>query len=164
MNLITPDLGIIFWQTITFLVVLLILKKFAWNKILDFIEQREKKIQKAIDAAHKAEDEFKNIENKSKNIIQKAHIDSENIIKEAISIKNKIISESEIEAQKTADEVIDKTKFILAQEKKLATLEIKKDISKLIIDTAEKVVELKIEKTPEIQQIIEESLLNIEKN
>jgi len=54
MELVTPAFGLVFWMSITFLTVLLLLKKFAWKPILNMIKEREESIEKALSSAEKA--------------------------------------------------------------------------------------------------------------
>ena len=53
MDLITPGLGLVFWTVITFLFLLIILKKFAWKPILGAVSDREEGIKKALASAEK---------------------------------------------------------------------------------------------------------------
>ena len=55
MNLVTPDFGLIFWTSIVFIILLLILKKFAWKPIIDNVDARNTKIKNALISAEEAE-------------------------------------------------------------------------------------------------------------
>ena len=51
LDLVTPGIGLIFWTSVVFLLLVFILKKFAWKPILDAVEKRSDSIEKAINAA-----------------------------------------------------------------------------------------------------------------
>ncbi len=158
MNLITPDFGTIFWQTITFIVVMIILKKFAWKTILTTIQAREQKIQGAIESANEAKKQLELLQEKGKEILDKANLESEYIIKEAISIRDQIVRESKSEAKTAGDSIINKAKNSIEKEKKLAIMEIKNNIAELIINATEKILNKKLKNDEENQKLLEEIL------
>ena len=58
MELVKPDIGLLFWMTTCFLILLVILRKFAWGPILNALNEREKGIQHALDEASRAREEI----------------------------------------------------------------------------------------------------------
>lgn len=140
MELLMPGLGLIFWMTVSFGFVLLILKKYAWKPILNVLNQREKKLAKAFSDAKRIEYEMSQLavlktdkvaeaEKLYEEITAKAHAEGERIIESA---KEKAREEARIISEKT-DEMINKYK-------KEAMMEIRSQLSALSLDIAEKVL------------------------
>jgi len=149
MNLITPDFGLIFWQTVTFLVVLFILKKFAWTKILDTIKNREDAIKKALESAKKARLAMDQLKSNNEALIKEANLERDKILKDAMSIKRSIIQDAENEAKKVKNQAILDSKIIIDREKKLAISFLKDYTANFSLQIAEKLLrkELKSDKS-----------------
>ena len=158
MNLITPEFGTIFWQTITFIVVMIILRKFAWKNILDIIQQREQKVIGAIESAKEAKKQLEKLEERGKDILGKANMDSEKIIKEAIAVRDQIISKSQKEAQRAGQEMIDAAKATILREKKQAVLDIKNNTAELVIQSAELILKKELDNKEKQRQFILDGL------
>ena len=90
MDLITPGLGLVFWSIITFLILLLVLKKFAWKPILSAVDERENGIKNALEAADMARREMENLKADNERILNEARAERETMMKEARDIKNKM--------------------------------------------------------------------------
>jgi F-type H+-transporting ATPase subunit b len=70
MELVSPGLGLIFWMTLAFGVVLWILAKFAWKPIMKSIHEREKSIDNALEQAEEARQEMRNLQANSEEMIR----------------------------------------------------------------------------------------------
>ena len=70
MNLVTPDFGLIFWTSIVFIILLLILKKFAWKPIIENVDARNTKIKNALISAEEAEKKMISLHAKNDEIIK----------------------------------------------------------------------------------------------
>lgn len=92
MDLITPEVGLIFWQTIVFLVLMLILAKFAWKPILGAVRTREESINEALASAEDARKEMQNLKADNEKLLQEARAERDEILKEARQLKEKMIS------------------------------------------------------------------------
>src|SRR6056297_3695275 len=107
MELIRPELGVLFWMIIVFGLVLLILRVFAWKPILNALKQREKKIQQRLDVARKAKKELAEIEFGNERIIALAKTERSNMLKEAQETKKKIIEDARQEARQEANKIME---------------------------------------------------------
>ena len=99
MDLITPGFGLVFWTAITFLFLLLILRKFAWKPILGAVSDREEGIKKALASAENARKEMENLTADNERILKEARLEREAMLKEARELKEKMIANAETEAQ-----------------------------------------------------------------
>ena len=88
MDLVTPEFGLIFWTSITFLVLLFILKKFAWKPILGAVSEREKGIKDALASAVEARKEMENLQADNERILKEARAEREAMLKDARELKS----------------------------------------------------------------------------
>ena len=151
--------GLFFWQMILFVLLLLLLKKFAWGPILGALNDREEGIKNALDAAENAKLEMQNLQADNQKLIQEARAERETMIKEAREIKEKMISDAKGEAQVEADKLIANAQAAIESEKKAAIGEIKNQVANLSIEIAEKVVKNELADKDKQLKLVE-SMLN----
>ena len=72
MELLTPGTGLLFWQAVIFLILFLVLSKYAWKPITESLREREKFIEDSLDSARKAEEELINIQKKNEDLLTEA--------------------------------------------------------------------------------------------
>jgi F-type H+-transporting ATPase subunit b len=140
MDLIVPSIGLIFWMTITFLIVFLLLRKMAWKPILASLKERENSIQTALDSAEKAKQEMQALQASNEAILLEARNERDKLLKEARETKESIIAEAKAGAQKEADKIMQNAKENIQSEKVAAMDEIKNQVAKLSIEIAEKII------------------------
>ncbi len=140
MGLVTPDFGLIFWMTITFLAVLFILKKYAWKPILKSLKEREDSIDNALQSAEKAKDEMARLKSDNEKILQEARVEREKLLSDAREVKEKIIEDAKTSAKIEADKMISSAKAQIESEKLTALNEIKEKVVSLSVEIAEKVI------------------------
>ena len=158
MDLVTPDIGLIFWTTLSFLILLFILGKFAWKPILNSVNDRETSILKALKEAENAREEMKNLTADNERILKDARIEREAMIKEARDIKVKMISDAKEEAKTTADALIFQAKEAIENEKKSAMADLKSQMASLSIEIAEKVVKQELSNKDKQLKLVEDML------
>ena len=120
MDLVTPDVGLLFWTFISFAVLFFLLKKFAWKPIVGTVNNREQSIREALDAAEKAKLEVQNLTADNERILKEARAEREILLKEARDIKNKMITDAKDEAQNQASKLIAQAQAAILSEKKAA--------------------------------------------
>lgn len=158
MDLITPGLGLVFWTVITFLFLLIILKKFAWKPILGAVSDREEGIKKALASAENARKEMENLHADNERILKEARTERESLLKEARDIKNKMIDDAKDEAQTQANAIIEQAQSAIESEKKAAMAELKNHVAGLSIEIAEKVVRAELSNKDKQIQLVESML------
>lgn len=158
MDLITPGLGLVFWTVITFLFLLIILKKFAWKPILGAVSDREEGIKKALASAENARKEMENLHADNERILKEARAEREALLKEARDIKIKMIDDAKGEAQAQADKIIEQAQAAIESEKNAAMAELKKHVADLSIDIAEKVVRAELSNKDKQLELVESML------
>lgn len=158
MDLITPEFGLFFWQTIVFLVLIFLMAKFAWKPILKSVANREQSINDALASAEDARKEMQNLQADNEKLLQEARMERDAMIKEAREIKEKMISEAKIEAQEEGNKMIDQAKSTIEVEKNAALSDIKNQVANLSVMIAEKMVRGELSTSEKQQKLVEEML------
>ena len=140
MDLVTPDVGLLFWTFCSFVILYLLLKKFAWKPILGSVNDREASIREALLAADNAKKEMENLKSDNEKILKEAKIERENMLKDAREIKTKLISDAENQAKEQASKLIESAQLAIQNEKNSAMNELKQTVVELSVGIAEKVI------------------------
>lgn len=154
------SLGLFFWQTLLFVALLLLLKKFAWKPILDAVNERETSIKDSLSAAEKARDDMEAVQADNKRIIKEARAERDALLAEAKTASVQIVNQAKEDAKAAADKITAQAQETIQNEKIAAINELKGQVASLSIDIAEKVIqtELKDKATQEqlVSQLVKE--------
>lgn len=139
--LLTPELGTYVWSLVIFMTVLFVLRKYAWNPLLDFLEEREKDIAESLKMAESAKTDLEQIKDESEKILNKAKKEGKTIVSDsklrAEESANKILDD----AKAKSNEFLDDAKSKIEIEKKRAIKEIKEEVVDLSLELATKVLQ-----------------------
>lgn len=159
LNLITPELGLIFWQIVVFVILLWVLGKFAWKPILNALREREKSIEDALVAAEKARAEVAKISADNERLLQQARAEKEEILKKAQQTARELVEEAKENAKREADRIIAEARLQVEAERKAFVNEMKKEVAKLSLQIAEKLLRKELS-DDENQRLLAEKLIN----
>lgn len=137
MELVTPDIGLIFWMTLSFSITLFILKKFAWKPILQGLKDREDSIKESLLSAEKAKDEMAKLQADNEKLLEDARLERDKILKEALNAANNIQAEAKEDASKISGKMIEDAKAAINTEKQAALTEMKNHVAALSMEIAE---------------------------
>lgn len=140
MNLITPDFGLVFWQTIILLVVLLILGRFAWKPILQTIQTREHYIAQAITAATAARKAVERIEEEQQLLIEKTQEERKQIIAAALDTQQAILKEAKEEAKRLSQQLLEQASIEIEATRQATLASLKNEVATMAIQIAEKLM------------------------
>ncbi len=140
MELIKPGFGLIFWMTISFLLVLFILGKYAWPMILKALKEREESIANALNAARKAKAEMAALNADNEKLIIQARAERDQLLKEARDTRDSIVAEAKNKAQDEANKIMANTRETITTEKMAALAELKTQVAAMSIEIAEKIL------------------------
>ncbi len=132
--------GLFIWQTLLFIALIFLLKKYAWGPILNAVNEREEGIKNALAEADKARQEMQNITADNERILNEARAERDAMLKEARDMKTNLVEEAKDEAKAQANKLMEQTKTAIQNEKLAAIADIKSQVANLSIDIAEKVV------------------------
>jgi len=138
------SIGLFFWQTIIFILLIYLLKKYAWKPILDAVNEREEGIKNALLSAEKAKEEMASLQSDNEETLKKARAERDSLLKEAREIKQQLIDDAKNEAQSEAKKIISQAQETIQNEKKAAISDLKNQVATLSIDIAEKVLKEKL--------------------
>tara|TARA_B100000963_G_scaffold7215_1_gene5653 strand:- start:8080 stop:8580 length:501 start_codon:yes stop_codon:yes gene_type:complete len=158
------SLGLFFWQTLLFVVLVVFLKKYAWKPILSAVEDREEGIKDALASAEKAKAEMENLNADNERVLLEAKQERDKLLKEARETKDYIIKEAKEKANVEADRLMSSAKEQIANEKIKAITELKKTVASLSIDIAEKVLKSELKDKSMQEKFIETTLKETELN
>ncbi|MBT1699815.1 F0F1 ATP synthase subunit B [Fulvivirgaceae bacterium PWU4] len=140
MELLTPGTGLIIWQLIVFVLLVLLLSKLAWKPIINSLKERERSIQDALDTAEKARHEMSQLRSDNERLLKEAREERERILREAREVANRMKDEAQHDAKKTADKIIEDAKAAINIEKQAALKEVRIQVSMFALDIAEKLM------------------------
>ena len=164
MNLVTPDIGLIFWTTLTFLILLFLLKKFAWKPILNMVKERDESIENALNAAEEAKKEMAALNAKNEELLQEAREERDKMLKEARDTKDKIISDAKSQAREEGDKLISNARQSIETEKKAALADIKNQVATLSVEVAERILKEKLSEGDGQDKLVEKYIKDINLN
>tara|TARA_B000000565_G_scaffold228435_1_gene185621 strand:+ start:46 stop:540 length:495 start_codon:yes stop_codon:yes gene_type:complete len=164
MDLVTPGFGLIFWTSVVFIILLVLLKRMAWTPILNNVDARNKSIEEALEAAKNARDEMSNLKADNDRIIKEARAERDEMLKEARELKANIISEAKNAAKDEADKMIASAKVVIENEKAGAISELKNTVGSLSVDIAEKVLRAELKDIDKQNAFIADMLKDIKLN
>ena len=134
------SVGLFIMQAVILVILILLMRKFAWKPILDALQTREDGIKNALDSAEKAKLEMQNLQADNQKLLNEARAEREAMLKDARDMKNKMIDDAKVEAQAQANSMIAQAQAAIESEKKAAMAELKNHVASLSVEIAEKVV------------------------
>lgn len=164
MELITPDVGTVFWMLIVFLTVFFVLKKFAWKPTLKAIQNRSKTIEDALKAAEKAKEDMEKLQADNEKILAEARVERDKLLKEARAMKDKIINDAKDQAISEAKGIVEAAKVTINNEKMAAISEIRNQVASLSVLVAEKILRQKLQDDQSQKDLIDSLMKDMKMN
>jgi F-type H+-transporting ATPase subunit b len=158
------SVGLFFWQSLLFIALILLLKKFAWGPILNAVEEREEGIKEALELAEKAKEEMQALNADNERILAEARIERDILLKEAREMKDKIVSEAKDQANTEADKILLSAKEQINNEKLKAITELKNQVADMSIDIAEKILRSELSDVNKQKELVAQVLKSNELN
>ncbi|NDK56909.1 F0F1 ATP synthase subunit B [Pontibacter fetidus] len=153
MELVTPNFGLIFWQLVTFLIVLFLLTKFAWKPIMSALRERETSIENALSAAEKAKLEMQGLKAENEKLLAEARMERDKILKEASDAGNALVENARNKANEEGSRLIAQAREAIENEKLAALTEVKNMAAALSVDIAERILRKELS-DPQAQQAL----------
>ena len=155
------SIGLFFWQTIIFVILIFLLKKFAWSPILKAVNDTEQGIKDALDSAEAAKKEMQSLQADNEKIMKEARAERDSLLKEARDLKNSMISQAKDEAKSEAQKIIESANEAILNEKNAAVSDIKKQVASLSIEIAEKLLKEKLSDDNKQMKIVEDLIKDV---
>ncbi|SFC32152.1 F-type H+-transporting ATPase subunit b [Parapedobacter composti] len=159
-----PSIGLVFWTFVAFLLLLFLLRKFAWKPIMEAIGEREKSIEDALTSAEKAKAEMARLTNENEQLLKAARAERDIILKEAKELKDQIVADAKTLAQAEGAKLIEQARKEIDDQKKRALAEVKNQVSSLSLDIARKVLQKEFEDENKQEALVADLLKDVKLN
>jgi F-type H+-transporting ATPase subunit b len=161
MELVTPEIGLVFWTTVSFLILLFLLGKFAWKPILGAITERENFIEDALLKAEAAKDEMSRLTNENEALLRQARAERDAILHEAKKVKDQIISDAKEAAHTEGTRMIELARIEINNQKAIAMADVKNQVASLSLEIAEKVLRKQFEDQQKQDELVSQLLKEV---
>lgn len=162
-DLVTPAIGLVFWTSIVFVILLVLLAKFAWKPILGAVKQREENIDNALKSAEKAKEELTNLQAKNEDLLKEAREERDQLIKDAKEARERMIEEAKAKANEEAERIMTDARETIQHEKNAAMTELKNTVGVLALEIAEQVIREQLSNN-EAQKALVDKLIDVQQN
>jgi|TARA_B110000444_G_scaffold2157_1_gene1955 F-type H+-transporting ATPase subunit b len=152
------SLGLFFWQSLIFIGLLFMLRKFAWKPILGAVNDRETSIKDALASAEAARDEMKNLQSDNQRILKEARAEKEVLLKEARATRSELINGAKEEAQEEAQKILSQAQDAIQSEKRAAVKELREQVGSIAMEIAEKVLQKELENKDRQLELVDQLL------
>jgi len=152
------SLGLFAWQSLIFIGLLFLLRKYAWGPILNAVNERETSIKDALASAEAARSEMENLQSDNQRILKEARAEKEALLKEARVTRAELINSAKEEAQAEAEKILSQAQEAIQNEKRAALTELKEQVGSLAMGIAEKVLQKELENKDKQVQLIDQLL------
>jgi F-type H+-transporting ATPase subunit b len=163
-SILTPDLGLLFWMLLAFLVVFWVLAKYGFPAIINMVDERNKYIDESLRKAHEAQERLANIEKEGESILQEAREKQAQILKEAAQTRDAMVEQAQEKARKEGARLMEEAKVAIEQEKKAAIADIRQQVAALSVDIAEKVLKQNLKDDKSQMDLIDRMLDEVSAN
>ena len=164
MELLTPGIGLVFWQIVVFVLLFILLAVFVWKPVTEALRAREGMIEDSLKAAELAKEEMEQIKADNEYLLQEARVERDEIIKKATEAANQIKEDAKAETKKISDKMIGDAKSAIETEKKAALGEVKNLVSSLSLEIAERVIREKLADDKAQKALVEKFVKEVKVN
>jgi F-type H+-transporting ATPase subunit b len=164
MQLLTPGFGLIIWTLLAFIIVLIILKKYAWKPILNSMNEREQGIADSLATAEKIKLEMTQMKSEHEELLVKAREERGQMLRDAKDTKDKIISEAKEQAKIETNKIIADAQSVINQQKMAALTDLKNQVGNLVVEVSEKILRRELSNKQEQENYIKELAENVKMN
>jgi len=164
MELVLPGMGLTIWMSLVFIILMLLLKKFAWKPILKSLHEREHSIEEALKSAEIAKEQMAKLKSENDALLKQAREERDVILKEAKEMKDAIIHEAKKSAEEEGKKMIQRASDEIAKQKSDAINELKSQVATLSVSIAEKLIDNQLSNNSDQQAIIANHINNLNQN
>jgi F-type H+-transporting ATPase subunit b len=145
------------FQLITFLIVLGILWRWVFPKLISTLEERRKVLEESLEQARKTEETLHKTEANAEQILNRARAEADAALRDANARAKEIISDGEKSGEEAAARIIKEAEAHLSQERQKLHNELREELADLVVETTEKVIRKRLS-SQEDMSLIKESI------
>lgn len=154
-SILTPDLGLLFWMLLAFVVVFFVLAKYGFPVMINMVEGRKKYIDESLLKAHEASERLENIKQEGEKIIQEARQKQADILKESLETRDAIVAQAQEKARIESARLVDEARKEIETERQNAINSIKKQVAEISVEIAQKVLLTQLSTEKEQMELID---------
>lgn len=158
MELVTPDIGLVFWTAILFAIVLFVLGRFAFKPIANALDSRRTSIKDSLEAADRAKSEMEKLQSDNEELLRQARAERDRMLKDAKTTADKTVAEAQEKAKVEADKIIKDAQESIRSEKNAAMADVRQQVASIALDAAEKVIRRELSDKSSQESLIDEYL------
>ena len=158
MDLLIPDGGLLFWMTLVFVIVFLILWKFGFPAIVKMIDERKAFIDESLCKAKEANDKLQNIQKEGEAMLQEARDKQAAILREVASTRDAIVEKAQAKANDEGARILAEAKAEIDSQKQAAIRDIRTQVAELSVQIAEKILREKLAASDKQNALIDKLL------
>ena len=162
MGLFKPEIGLVFWMLVVFLIILAILAKYAWPVIIRSIEQRADFIDSGVKFTREAKQRLDEVETKVEEMLAEAHRKQLAALQETERMKREMIENAKKEAADEVRKMMEEAKASMEQAKREAEKQMRRQVSRLSLEIAEKVLRKHLSKDTAQVELVDRMLDELE--
>lgn len=159
--LVQPDPGLYIWTIVTFLVLLVLLAKFAWGPLLDALEKRQDAIRKSLDDARQAKEELQRIQAEAQKILAEARTEAGEIVSRTRTDAARFADEMKVKARADAEALVKHAERQIEMQTARAVDTIRHEAVDLSVAIASKILRRDISKEDN-ERLIDDALKQID--
>ncbi|MBQ8701711.1 MAG: F0F1 ATP synthase subunit B [Prevotella sp.] len=156
--ILTPDLGLLFWMLLAFLVVFYVLAKFGFPAIINMVSSRKRYIDESLKKAHEASERLENIRQEGEAMLQEAREKQSLILKEAAQTRDAIVENAQEKAKAEGARLLEEAKAEIESQKQQAISDIRSQVAELSVEIAGKILREKLSSDAEQMKLVERLL------
>lgn len=164
MELLTPGIGLIFWQALVFLLLVFVLAKMAWKPIMSSLKEREENIQQALDTAEKVRQEMAGLKADNEVLLKQAREERDKILRDTREVANKMREDAQLDARQAADKIIADAREAIDIEKQAALKDVKIQVASFALDIAEKLIKKNLASDASQKALVEDYIKDLKLN
>ncbi len=163
MSLFTPDIGLLFWMTLSFGIVFFILARFGFPVITRMVDERKRYIDESIEAAREANEKLEHIKAESEAILTTAREEQMAILKEAMETRDRIVAEAQEKARTEGARLMEEARQQIISEKEKSLRDIRRETGELAVAVAEKIIRRQLDGEHQQMELVERLLEEVER-
>lgn len=152
--LLNPAFGTIIWSSISFLIVLFLLKRMAWGPILQGLKDREQEIDGALNAAKTAREQLEGLKADNDRLLVEAREKRDVMLKEGRDMADRMVAEAKGKGVDEADRMVEAARVAISHERSAAVAELKSEVAKLSLEIAEQLVRVQLTQDGSQQELV----------
>jgi F-type H+-transporting ATPase subunit b len=159
--LVTPEIGLLVWTTVSFAILFWLLAKFAWKPIMAAIYLRERSIEDSLLKAEAAKEEMARLTSENEALLKQARAERDVILHEAKKVKDQIIADAKEAAHTEGARMIEMARIEINSQKAIAMADVKNQVASLSLEIAEKVLKLQLADQQKQDELVSQLLKEV---